>query len=184
MLSERLRRNFNDTIDEELSRKIEFMLWVEPLSEARIIQILREETRGNVVKALKLLAKHQRVSIEIDKERRMYSVPTRTFRYVSEEWSTRLDGLENLVSNIANVIDARFFNKNFSFARTVSFRIREQDKDRLIELYEQTIWDALSTFDQLAEDAPDVTSIDLSIAWSPYNHILKNLKQNPKEENT
>ena len=94
---------------------------------------------------------------------------------MSQDWLARLDGLNNLLSTVANAVDARFFQDNpHAFARTVSLRVREEDMPKLHALYNDVIWDTLRELDALARDDESAQEIDLSLVWAPYEFIQRN----------
>lgn len=185
-LSSRLRRNFAaEEILEELPRRIEFMLWAEPMSEARIHQVLRGASGEEVDEALDLLVEQARVRRITEGDSVTYEVSRAEFRLVSQDWLARLDGLNNLVANLANAVDARFFeDEPAAFARTVSLRIRPEDLDRLHALYSDQIWETLRELDAAAHDDPTARPIDLSIAWAPYEFVLRKLRGAPEKITT
>lgn len=179
LLSQRLRRNFADEeMEEELPRRIEFMLWAEPLSQARLIQVMRRDDAEDVLNAVEQLIEEGRVEVDHSQEQPIYRVVKHEFRLVSPEWTARLDGVNNLLSNIANALDARFFHEDErAFARTISFRVRDQDMDALKSMYRDVIWQTLSQLDEQAHDDPDAHVIDMSIVWAPYEFIFNTLEQ-------
>ena len=175
-LSSRLRRNFaEEEAVEALPRRIEFMLWAEPLSEARLHQVTRGASKEEVDEAIAQLITQKRVrATQGDDGQLVYEVVRSEFRLVSPEWTARLDGLNNLVSNVANVIDARFFHDDQrAFARTLSLRVREQDLARMRDLYTTVIWETLREIDEAAKHDASAHEIDLSILWAPYDFILR-----------
>lgn len=183
LMSQRLRRNFSEEDDLGLARRIEFMLWVEPLSEARILQVMRNDSVEEVKAALEQLLEDKRVLVCEEDGARIFQVSKQEYRLVSKEWSVRLDGVNNLLSNVANAIDARFFHTDDrAFARTVSFRIRDEDLPQLEQLYKELIWPRLKSLDEAAHEDLDAHVIDLSILWAPYEFILNHLKEKKGEQ--
>lgn len=168
-LSARLKQNF---LDPEravgLPRRIEFMLWAGPLSNARLYQVLPNEEPDAIDEALAALVSEGRVVLSEDGGRPVYTVTGTEYRLYSEDWLNRIDGLNHLLDAIGQVAFARFFApESPSFARTVSLRVREEDLPALHALYQDTMWPALLALDEAAADDEEARAIDLAFCWSP-----------------
>lgn len=174
LLSKLLKTNFlRAEQGHTLPRRIEFMLWAEPLSAARIKQVLTDHDAAEIDAALAQLEAQGRVRRVAGRTERFEVVGSR-YRLVSPDWLARLDGLDNLMANVGSVVYARFFRgEPYAFARTVSLRVREADLDALRTLYEQTIWPTLVALDEAARDDQTARSMDLSILWAPYEYTQK-----------
>lgn len=165
-LSAELKRNFFDPERAEgLPRRIEFMLTNGPMTEGRIRQALSEHSDAEVDAALGLLVEELRVE-RISGRTPVYSVAARETRLVRPGWRARIDGLNQLVSTVSEVVWGRFFrNDARAFARTLQLRVRQQDLQRLHDLYEQHIWPALRGLDEAAADDDDAIPLTLSLLW-------------------
>ena len=168
LLSKQLKLGFTEPDDTVgLPRRVEFMLWAGALSEARIAQALAlsvEEVAG----ALATLQEQGRVELVPGRTPTWRAVASE-FRLVRSEWTTRLDGLNNLLGSVVSAIHGRFFTKDpRAFARTVSLRVRGQDMHKLEALYQEVLWPALVELDRASKDGADVEEIDLTILWAPY----------------
>lgn len=173
MLSSELKQNFLDAQQQVgLPRRVEFMLWAAPLSAARLRQVLRGIEPGAVDRALETLLEQGRIR-EVPGRTTRYEVVRSEFRLVDEKgWLARIDGLENFMGTVANAVYGRFFrNEPRAFARTLSFHVRADSAERMRELYENTIWEALRAMDAEAKGKPDSTMLDLSILWAPYDYL-------------
>lgn len=175
MLSKRLKQNFLDSEQEHaLPRKIEFMLWAEPLSTARIKQVLTDSAEEEVEEALETLSEQGRITLDEDGRTPTWEVQKSEFRLVHDNMLSRIDGLNNLLASMANAVFGRFFrNESHALARTLSLRVREQDMPRLTELYENVIWETLRKLDADAKGADDAEEIDVSILWAPYQYVQR-----------
>ena len=101
LLSKQLKENFLDVEAEvALPRRIEFLLWAEPLSAARIKQVLVEVDGDEVDAALDKLRDEGRIVAEPGPRGR-WRVARAAFRLVDEKgWLSRLDGLDTLLATI------------------------------------------------------------------------------------
>lgn len=171
-LSKLLKQNFLDTeARHELPRRVEFMLWAEPLSEARIFQVLTDvDDPDEVSQALATLMDEGRVQRNIGRTV-TYAIADGRRLLVGDAWLSRIDALGNLAGNLANTVFARFFGRGepgASFARTLTLRVRRTDLERVAALYEQMIWLTLADLDEAARGDDDAVAIDFSVIWAPY----------------
>lgn len=167
-LAARLKQNFfRPERDEELPRRIEFMLWAGPESEGRIIQSLDGYTPDEVRHALELLVDQERV-VRTDGRTVYYEVPRSEFRLYQDHWMAKIDGLNNHLFSVVDSIFGRFFKDDErAFARTLNFRIRKEDIGELRKLYEEVIFPRLRDLDEAAKNADDAEEVGLSINWAP-----------------
>ncbi len=170
MLSRDLKHSFlPEDREVGLPRRIEFMLWAEPLSAARLTQVLDAPTEAVEAAIAQLLAEG-RIREEADRVTR-YAVVRSEFRLVDQRgWLSRLDGLNNLLSSVTAAVKGRFFDDEpRAFARTLNFRAVPGWGERLRTLYESTIFPALAALDEEARGCPDAECVDLSVVWAPAN---------------
>ncbi|WP_373047935.1 hypothetical protein [Vulgatibacter sp.] len=167
-LSSRLKQRFLHTNEtHELPRRIEFLIWAGPESEARICQALPDVEPRAVAKALQLLVEQQRAR-RIEGRTIRYEALKAERRLVADSLFSRLDALQNLAANLAHAVYGRFFRGEArAFARTLAFRIRPEDLPRLQQLYEEQIWPALKALDEAARGAADADALDFSVLWAP-----------------
>lgn len=182
-LSRRLKDNFlaPDT-DHGLPRRIEFMLWAGAASASRIKQTFYEEDGDAIDAALEALEAAGRVRRVPAGRTERYERVGAEARLVADQLVARIDGLNNLLSNLADVVDARFRDEGVeAFARTVDFRVREADLPRLRALYEGVVWETLSELDRAAHDAgageadEPTATMSLSILWAPHGRLTRAL---------
>lgn len=172
-LSKQLKQNFLDADAEVgLPRRIEFMLWGEPLGEKRLARALGvpgpeiREALQDLVAAGRIEARSGRTVL--------YSVAHKDSRLVRDGWMSRLDGLADLVDTVTEAVSARFFGQDpRSFARTISFRARPEDIQQLRDLYEEHIWPTISAMDGAAQQLPDeeTETLAMSIVWAPDGYL-------------
>jgi hypothetical protein len=177
-LAARLKQNFfKPEQDEELPRRIEFMLWAGPESEGRIHQSLPGHSKEEVRHALELLVEQER-AVRIDGRTVYYEVPRLEFRLYQDHWMAKIDGLNNHLFSVLDSVFGRFFppdnqpDDERALARTLNFRIRNQDIDELRKLYEEVIFPRLRDLDEAAKAASDEddesVEMGLSINWAPH----------------
>ena len=175
-LAARLRENFFAPEREaELPRRIEYMLWAGRASEGRIRQAFEAEyDRAEVDRALERLVRQERAVREAGRTT-YYTVPRSEFRLYRDNWLSKIDGLNNHLSNVADGVLARFFGDasqadERALARTLNFRVRDDDLGELRRLYEEVIFPRLAALDAKAADVDDdTTEMGLSITWAPAN---------------
>lgn len=172
-LAARLKQNFFDPErDEELPRRIEFMLWAGPESAGRIHQSLSGYSKAEIDRALQLLVDQERV-IRRDGRTTYYEVPSSEFRLYRDRWLAKIDGLNNHLVSVVDSVFGRFFKDDSrAFARTLNFRIRKDDIAELRTLYEEVIFPTLRDLDEAAKASPDdggdSVEMGLSINWAPH----------------
>lgn len=167
-LSKRLKDNFVTGEGRgAVQRRIEFMLWAEPLSRARLHQVLTEVPPAEIDAALDALLAQERVQLRPGRTPRF--VPVRASRVVRDQMLARLDGLNQLVGAISQTAFGRFFApKRTSFARVSQLRVRPEDIPKLRALYETHIWPTLKALDAAAEGSDAAESLEFVVTWSPY----------------
>lgn len=168
-LSRQLKEIFRAVeLEGTLPRKIEFLLWTGPQTEGRLRQFFHEHSEDEISASLKTLQRDGRVK-RLNKRPAEYFVEGRNFRLYKENWIARLDGLNNLLGNVRDVIKARFFERDErAFARTLSFRLRARDLEELQALYEEVIWPRITELEARVEDAEDADTFNLSVLWAPH----------------
>ena len=169
-LSSRLKSNFiRDEENQQLARRVEFLLWAEPMSAQRIKQLLRLPN-GEVDTALERLLAENRIHPKHNGVTLQYELTTRASRLYKDGLIARVDGLNHLLRTVTNAVIGRFFDHDpRSFARTVTFRIREADVPRLQRLYEEAIWKGLEQLEVEAESDPDAVAMEMSVCWAPHD---------------
>lgn len=162
LMSRALKSNFIDDADSDLPRKILFMLWAGPLSLARMRQILTDVEPKELKTTLRTLIKDNKIAEE-DGE---YRLLVQADRRVWDQWISRIDGMNNLVRHLTDTIYGRFFaDESIAFARTLSFRLRPNDLERLQSLYQQ-IFELVVELDQAAQGHEDALEVNLSVLWA------------------
>jgi len=184
-LSKRLKRNFlRPESDHGLPRRIEFMLWAEPLSELRIGQALPNAEPGAIEAALEQLLEQGRIERVVGRTV-TYAVVRSEARLVERGWLARIDGLNNVMGSLTNTVYARLFdNDPSSFARTLSLRVRSEDIGDLQALYQEVIYPALCALEEKAQGdmGDEVKTMDVSLLWSPVDYVDGALKDTLREE--
>ena len=178
LLSKRLKENFlRADAEAGLPRRVEFVLWSGPQSRARIQQAFPAVERAEVNAAIAQLIDEGRITQRRKGTRWVYEVSARESRLIRNDWSARLDALNNLLGNVCHAAFGRLFRDEANaFVRTVSFRIRKRDVAKLRALYNDVIWKQLSQLEAAAADADeeDTLSLDYSICWAPVDYLGSN----------
>lgn len=167
-LSKRLKENFLDGEGRgELERRIQFMLWAEPLSTARITQILGDPSAKTVQVVLDRLLSMNRIEV-IDGRTVRYTAQ-RSSRLARDQIMARLDGLNQLVGAVTQAAWARFFEPSSpAFARVLQFRARPTDLETLQTFYQEQIWPLLESIDAAAAGFDDAIPLEFVVTWSKY----------------
>lgn len=167
-LSKLLKDNFFEpTRGHSLSRRIEFMVWAEPLSVARIQQAIPDVEEDEILQTIEEMLEDQRL-VEHKGRTTTYGVARGARRLVRDHWISRMDGLNQFLSTITHTIYARFFEDDANaLVRNLQLRIRPQDMDELHKLYESSVWETLSRLDEQARDAEDAIEVEFVIGWVP-----------------
>jgi hypothetical protein len=187
LLSKQLKGNFLRAEQEEaLPRRIEFMLWAEPLSLLKLKQVLQDVDSLEIEQAVEELEQEGRIGKVAQGTTEVYELKIQTDRRVWDSWVARVDGLQDALGNITNVIYGRFFAEEpLAFARTLSFRLRRDRLHVLQELYEQHIFKTIVELDEeagaLPEDEQDIEIEELSISlfWGPYLYLKRKFDSSP-----
>lgn len=171
-LSSLMKKNFMPADAEVgLARKIEFMIWAEPLGRARIIQLLRRHEEADIDAAIETLLKEKRVQW-VKRGRVDALARTRqNSRLVGQDLERNLDGLQNLCHNLANAAYAGFFrDEPKASIRTIGFYMRAEDAAELKELYSH-VWETAVRLEERAKDDPNAMPVDMSVLYAPTNYF-------------
>ncbi len=165
-LSKQLKTNFfRPEREHDLPRRIECLLWAEPMSQAQILREL-SATSDEITEALRQLLVEERI-IEQPGRALKYSVARLSGRLVKPGWTSRIGALNSLVGNIADVVKGRFFGQDpHSFARTLTLRVRKQDTEQLRALYETQVWPFLEALDQASAGHDETLEFRVSMCWA------------------
>lgn len=172
-LSHRLKHNFLSA-DEQvgLPRRIEFLLWGEPLSRARIARALPDVPQEAVHAALARLVAEERVRRRRRGRVEVYERTRKNSRLVEAKWENRLDGLGHLLANVASAIYGRCFREEEkALIRTISFYLRAEDLGALQRIYER-VWEDVQRLEAAAESDPQALRMELSLVFSPIDYLL------------
>ncbi len=182
LLSRALKENFfRDEAAGELPRRIEFMLWAEPLTLARIKQVLTDSSGEEVNDAIQELLDQGRVQKRREDPHVFYELAIKTDRRVWDSWLARIDGLNNVLRNVTDAVYARFFGADVAaFARTLTFRVHPDDLHELQKFYEEQLFELVHRLDARAEETPDeALPLALSMFWAPYEFLKNQVEDEP-----
>lgn len=163
-----LREDFFEPEHEhELPRRIEFLLWAEPLGAARLVQLLPEHEEQEVFDALDVLVAQQRVTVQSGRTT-LYASTHRANRLPDDTEAAKVDALNHLLGTVIQAVERRFFERDpRAGARNVALRVRPEDFARIEALYETHIWPALTELDARAADTEDAIELGWVTCWSP-----------------
>ena len=167
-LNQRLRENFfSPEFDHDLPRQIEFMLWAQPMSIARMAQILGAASEDEIQAAVDQLVEEGRAVFEAGRTP-TYKAAQPVTRLVRPGWVPRIGALNSLLGNMYRAVLGRFFEADESaFARTISFRIQPSDIAELRRFYEETFLPRLEELEAESDNQESV-ELQLSLLWAPY----------------
>ncbi len=174
LLSRQLKENFMRETDEyELPRRIEYMLWAEPLTLARLNQVLPELDEDQVAAAVELLLDEGRIRPVDRATEPAYELDITEARRVWDSWLARIDGLSNSLGSVADAVHARFFDQDEdAFARTLTFHVRDEDKGELRTFYEEQLFPFVAELNKRAEESGQAPVVSLSIFWADKNQAI------------
>lgn len=175
LLARQLKANFmRPEIEQALPRRVEFMLWAEPLSLAKLSQVLTDVSSEAIAQALEQLVAQGRVREEQGAHALHYALQIDMSRRVWESWLARIDGLQNALETVTGAVAGRFFDDApLSFARTLSFRLLPEELPELRALYEQTILAKIIELDARAVARGEGAPMAMSLFWSSPDDALR-----------
>lgn len=174
-LMKQLRESFLDTERSyDLPVRIEFMLWAQPMSAARLKQVMRDEPAA-IDQAIERLVETGRVAIDAGRTP-LLRPTTQVQSLVRDTWLARIGALNSFVGNFGDAVWGRFIDASpRSFARTLSFLVREEDVPELQRFFSESLVPFMSGLDAAAADA-DPTRREpyrLSLCWSPFESMTR-----------
>lgn len=172
-LSKSLREDFFDPgAARELPRRIEFLLWAQPSSVAKIRQILQAD-KVELNRAMKLLLSEGRIR-EISGRTTIYEVAQPEALLVDSEtknaiWSRRFDGLHDFLTEIGHCIYNKFFQAGDSgMSRVAVFRVRPQDVSELSAVFANNIYPKLVELEGRVNDSMNAKVVSACYTWAEH----------------
>lgn len=174
LLSRQFKENFaGGDAELALSRRIEFMLWAEPLSLARLKQVLTDVEDAEIERVVDQLLDDDRLRADESGRQTVFELNLQADRRTWDSWLARIDGLDNLLANLADTVYGRFFAEEpATFARTLTFRLRPEALDRLRTFYEEELFGLVRQLDAETEEDEEAQSLSLSVLWAPYRYLV------------
>ncbi|MFO0748584.1 MAG: hypothetical protein U1F43_23410 [Myxococcota bacterium] len=176
-LLKQLRESFLDTEKSyDLPVRIEFMLWAQPMSRARLKQVLRDEPAA-IDGALERLVSEGRI-VESG-ERTPLMRPTAAVQsLVRDTWLMRIGALNSFLANLGDAIYGRFLSASpRSFARTLNFLVRPEDEPLLQRFFEESLVPFATRLDEAGHAAAaPAESFRMSVCWSPYEWMTRSVE--------
>ena len=171
LLSKQLKQHFLQAEHaHELPRRIEYLIWAEPLTMAKLNQIMPEVERADLERALATLLKEERIAEQDRGGDVVYTLEIRHARRVWDNVLARLDGLNNALKSVSDAVFGRFFGAEpqHAFARTLTFHLRKADRHKLNQFYEEQLFPFIKSLNDAAEaDTGEVEVTSVSVFWAP-----------------
>lgn len=182
-LSKQLRESFFlPEVGHNLPRRIEFMLWAQPMGSARIKQVLPGVTESAVEAALDVLLSRGRIRERVGRTL-MYEAVESVRRLPRDTWMARIGGLNSFVENLTHATFGRFFRREpRAFARTVSFQVPPGAVNELDKLYEELLLPRLREITEQAEECESGEPMQLSLCWAPYEYLKEDKDDDQRGE--
>jgi AraC-like DNA-binding protein len=179
-LLKQLRESFLDTERAyDLPVRIEFMVWAQPMSRAKIRQVLKDDP-GAVDDAIDRLVASGRV-IEDQGRTPLLRPSTSVQSLVRDTWLARIGALNSFVASLGDAVWGRFIEPSpAAFARTLNFLVRPEDLPEVQRFFTDQLVPHMTALDAAAQEAgrqgEATESLRLSICWAPYEAMTKSLE--------
>ena len=183
LMSRDLKEIFDEgTAGQTTARRVLSVLGAGPLSEAKLLSVLDDEA---VKAVLDDMVAQQLLEI-VQGRTPLYRLAAAQYRLVQEPWMARYDALNHLMTAIGQTLDARFERTDpNAMARTLSFKIRPEDRAQLTELYEKQIVPLIVELDAAAVAAGDAgVAMNVAVMWAPDNDGPDQREMNNAKEST
>lgn len=195
-LLKQLRESFLDTERSyDLPVRIEFMLWAQPMSTARLKQVLKDEAAA-IDSAVLRLVESGRVVIEPGGRSPTLRPASAVQSLVRDTWLARIGALNSFIGSLGDAVYGRFVDSSpKAFARTLNFLVREEDGPELQRFFNEQLVPFMTQLDAKAASptvgsnsepaAPGgeaetstpspkpADSYRLSICWAPYESMTR-----------
>lgn len=186
LLSKELKEYFRQPeVEQGIARQLLSLLWATPLTKGRLYQSLPEFDDAEITSALELLIEEGRVR-EIEGRTLSYELTAQAHRLDTSPWMSRVAGLNSLMNNVTQAIEARFMrDDDRTFVRNVAFRARPEDLERLKKVYEEHLFPLICELDERAvnaEDDEESVQLRLTMLWSAEQDEASNQPEDKKDE--
>jgi len=152
-----------------LERRILLLLWAMPLTAGHFFSAFPEVDRAEVEATLAALISAGRIRVIADRTP-TYALADSLQRLVEDRWVARVEALNSLMLNVAQVIQARFLKPDQpnepAFVRTLNFRAHPDDLVRLEAAYREVILPLIQELDARVQDGDPHHSLKLSYLWA------------------
>jgi hypothetical protein len=167
-LSQALKVSFlRPEIEHNLPVRIEFMLRAQPMSAARMAQVIHDVSPERVHAALDQLVAEERIVPQRGRTT-TYAVVRSVNSLVRDDWLARIGGLNSLLGNVKDTVLGRFFRRDAaSMARTLSFRLAREGGLDALQVAFGTFVERIALLEQ--EAGEDAEPFRLSVVLAPYD---------------
>lgn len=178
-LLKQLRESFLDTERAyDLPVRIEFMVWAQPMSRAKIRQVLKDD-QAAVDDAIDRLLASGRV-VEDQGRTPLLRPSTSVQSLVRDTWLARIGALNSFVASLGDAVWGRFIEPSpAAFARTLNFLVRPEDLPEVQRFFTDQLVPHMTALDAAAQEAgrqgEATESLRLSICWAPYEAMTRSL---------
>lgn len=156
----------------ELPRRIELLLWAQPLTMIRLVQALRTVEAERVEAAVAKLEAEGRIVGEGPSDRRRYRVTRDLSMFPAGSLLARLDGLKRFMGGVRRTVATRFFDDQTAKAGALNFDFRMRRADRArFERYREVLLDLIRGLDHAAvaeqqgDGAAEIERVHWSMFW-------------------
>ncbi len=172
-LAKLLRENFiQPELEHNLPRRIEFMLWSQPMSTTRLAQVLKDVDAEAVEAAVQELLTQQRVEPVHSRNVVKYKPASALRKLPHDTWMRRIGALGSFVDNLADATYGRFFDRQpKAFARTLSFALPPGAHAELETWYEAEVLAKVIELSEAADESEERQDFQLSLCWAPYEYL-------------
>ena len=183
-LSSRLKSRFlRPELAHNLPRRIEFMVGAEPMSRARIHQVLREGAEA-IDAAIQVLVQEGRIELIPGRTPVYQPVPGQR-ELPRDTWVRRVGALTSFTENVGDAAFGRFFGRlESTLARTLMFRVPPGGAAELEQMFYESVVAKVNELSDRVDGEPATHAaadqLQLSICWAPYE-LLRSAKLNDEE---
>lgn len=149
-----------------LERRIIMLLWAEPFTVSKITNALHDVEEAVVLETLERMVEQQRLE-RVEGRTVRYALTSGRYRLVEDGWIARFEALNSFTRTVQSAIEARFVdNDPDAFVRNLRFHVRDEDRHRLRELYEQVIFPLVNELEEASQAHGDGKAIQLAVVWT------------------
>jgi hypothetical protein len=151
-----------------VQRRVLLLLWGAPLTLRQVAVGFPELSLDQVEAALAEMVAQGQLSVVPGRTER-YTVARNHNQLMRDDLLVRLNALQSLFESVAQVVEARFFGRGVeepAFARTVNFRARRADLEKLDRFYKEALFPLIEELDgAVGAGEADSVPLKLTLLW-------------------